>query len=94
MCADGVDLGWSCRLCGRPLLSCWDDGPSISWHMNAADALACMEECRRTSRQWLSGPPPCGISHADIYNPCMPERDERGLRCVMCGLRQRLAILK
>ena len=41
MCADGVDLGWSCRLCGKPLLSCWDDGPSISWHMNAADAMAC-----------------------------------------------------
>jgi hypothetical protein len=41
MCVNGVDLGHVCRLCGKPLLSCWDDGPSISWHMNAADELAC-----------------------------------------------------
>ena len=41
MCADGVNLGLSRRLCGKPLLSCWDDGPSISWHASAADALAC-----------------------------------------------------
>ena len=41
MCANGVDLGHSCRLCGKPLLSCWDDGPSISWHMNEADADSC-----------------------------------------------------
>ena len=41
MCANGTDLGHTCRLCGKPLLSCWDDGPSISWHMNPADALAC-----------------------------------------------------
>jgi len=46
MCDNGVDLGHSCRLCGKPLLSCWDDGPSISWHMNAADALACTERLR------------------------------------------------
>lgn len=41
MCADGVDLGHVCRLCGKPLLSCWDDGPSISWHMYEADGEAC-----------------------------------------------------
>jgi len=41
MCTSGVDLGHVCRLCGKPLLSCWDDGPAVSWHMNAADALAC-----------------------------------------------------
>ena len=41
MCANGVDLGHTCRLCGKPLLSCWDDGPSISWHMHEADARAC-----------------------------------------------------
>jgi hypothetical protein len=41
MCADGVDLGHTCRLCGKPLLSCWDDGPSISWHADEADARAC-----------------------------------------------------
>ena len=41
MCANGVDLGHVCRLCGKPLLSCWDDGPSISWHANAADAEGC-----------------------------------------------------
>jgi hypothetical protein len=42
MCANGVDLGHACRLCGKPLLSCWDDGPSISWHMHEADAMACV----------------------------------------------------
>ena len=41
MCANGVDLGHACRLCGKPLLSCWDDGPSVSWHMREADARAC-----------------------------------------------------
>ncbi len=41
MCSDGVDLGHVCRLCGKPLLSCWDDGPPVSWHVNATDALAC-----------------------------------------------------
>jgi len=41
MCADGTDLGLPCRLCGKPLLSCWDDGPPVSWHVNATDALAC-----------------------------------------------------
>ena len=43
MCADGVDLGHTCRLCGKPLLSCWDDGPPVSWHTTAADALVCAE---------------------------------------------------
>ena len=43
MCADGVDLGHTCRLCGKPLLSCWDDGPPVSWHATAADALVCAE---------------------------------------------------
>jgi len=41
MCDGGVNLALACRLCGKPLLSCWDDGPSISWHASAADALAC-----------------------------------------------------
>ena len=41
MRADGAALGHVCRLCGKPLLSCWDDGPSVSWHASAADALAC-----------------------------------------------------
>ncbi len=41
MCANGVDLGHVCRLCGKPLLSCWDDGPSISWHADEADGRAC-----------------------------------------------------
>jgi hypothetical protein len=50
MCTSGVDLGHSCRLCGKPLLSCWDDGPSISWHMNAADAVACAEARRQDHR--------------------------------------------
>jgi hypothetical protein len=41
MCPNGTDLSLACRLCGRPLLSCWDDGPAVSWHASAADALAC-----------------------------------------------------
>ena len=44
-------------------------------------------------REWESGPPPCGISHVDIYNPCLPERDERGwLFCCTCGMSRRPAI--
>jgi hypothetical protein len=43
MCANGVDLGHQCRLCGKPLLSCWDDGPSISWHADEADAADCAD---------------------------------------------------
>jgi hypothetical protein len=42
--------------------------------------------------QWRGTVAPCGISHADAYNPCLPEEDERGLWCVTCGLRQRLAL--
>lgn len=38
-------------------------------------------------RQWQSGPAPCGISHVDIWNPCLPEYDECGwLFCCTCGL--------
>ena len=44
-------------------------------------------------REWESVMPPCGIPHTDIYNPCLPERDDDGwLFCCTCGLRQRLAI--
>ena len=54
MCSDGVDLGHTCRLCGKPLLSCWDDGPPVSWHVNATDALACAarQELARLMREW------------------------------------------
>jgi hypothetical protein len=51
MCANGVDLGHTCRLCGKPLLSCWDDGPSISWHADEADARACTEELQEVRRR-------------------------------------------
>ncbi len=55
MCADGVDLGHTCRLCGKPLLSCWDDGPSISWHADEDDARAC--DVREVAPGlWTSGP--------------------------------------
>jgi hypothetical protein len=46
MCPDGVNLALTCRLCGKPLLSCWDGGPAISWHATAADALACASRTR------------------------------------------------
>lgn len=41
MCANGVDLGHVCRHCGGRLLSCYDDGPDVSWHANPGDAEAC-----------------------------------------------------
>lgn len=47
---------------------------------------------RRLFRQWYQFVAPCGISYADIFNPCQPEEDDRGLWCVTCGLRQRLAL--
>lgn len=43
MCHKGVDLGHSCRVCGKRLLSCFDDGPPVSWHADPADAVACVQ---------------------------------------------------
>ena len=48
---------------------------------------------RRHYRQWLGTVTPCGISHAEVFNPCLPEEDKRGLWCLTCGLRQRLELL-
>jgi hypothetical protein len=43
--------------------------------------------------RWSGHCPPCGISYADIYNPCLPEYDEHGkLFCCTCGLRQKLEV--
>jgi hypothetical protein len=41
MCTDGVDLGYRCRLCGKPILVCYDYGPSVCWHKNRIDAEKC-----------------------------------------------------
>lgn len=46
----------------------------------------------RWYRQWHGTVPPCGISHVDIYNPCLPEEENGRLRCLTCGLRQRLEL--
>lgn len=51
-----------------------------------------LEEVRRLFWQWRQFVAPCQISHVDVYNPCLPNRDDRGLWCVTCGLRQRLAL--
>lgn len=51
------------------------------------------ERAVRTYWRWHGTVAPCGISHADPYNPCLPEEDEgRPLLCLTCGLRQRLAL--
>jgi hypothetical protein len=49
-----------------------------------------LQEMHDAWEQWISQPPPCGISYDDPYNPCMPERDEKGLICLnpACGKRQ------
>lgn len=50
---------------------------------------------RQWLRRWHGTVAPCGISHVDIYNPCLPEDvpGEPGrLWCLTCGLRQRLAL--
>jgi hypothetical protein len=51
-----------------------------------------LERARRLFRQWHGTVTPCGISHADVYNPCLPEEFDGRLVCVTCGLRQRLAL--
>jgi hypothetical protein len=54
-----------------------------------------MEEVRRAYRRWLQFTAPCGISHIDAYNPCLPAAvpGEPGkLWCLTCGFRQRLAL--
>jgi hypothetical protein len=54
-----------------------------------------LERVRRVARRWEQFVAPCEISYADVYNPCLPEDvpGEPGrLRCVTCGLRQRLAL--
>jgi hypothetical protein len=45
-------------------------------------------------RRWRTTLPPCGISDLDVFNPCLPEDWEGNgkLRCVTCGLRQRLEL--
>jgi len=47
---------------------------------------------RDFQRRWTAAPAPCGISHEDLYNPCLPEDDDGWLRCMTCGLSQRPAI--
>ena len=55
--------------------------------------FAQMGRVRRGSRPWLSTVPPCGISHVEIFNPCLPEDVGDGpLLCLTCGLRQRLEL--
>jgi hypothetical protein len=53
-----------------------------------------LQEAREKYRRWLGTVAPCGISHVDIYNPCLAEDvDHDGrLMCVNCGLRQRLEL--
>jgi hypothetical protein len=42
MCTNGLDLGWNCRLCGMPILFCYDYGPSsVCWHKYLVDAQRC-----------------------------------------------------
>lgn len=59
--------------------------------MNLAPAQ--LERNRRLLQRWHGTVTPCGISHVDVFNPCGPEEDQRGLWCVTCGQRQRLEIL-
>lgn len=48
-----------------------------------------LEEMRQNHAEWELKPAPCGISHDDPYNPCMPEKAaQRKLQCMTCGLRQ------
>jgi hypothetical protein len=42
--------------------------------------------------RWRGTVTPCGISHLDACNPCLPDGDDRGLYCLTCGLRQRLEL--
>jgi hypothetical protein len=51
-----------------------------------------MQDVRRARDGWLATPAPCGISHEDIYNPCLPEPDDGRLWCVTCGFWQRLQL--
>jgi len=42
MCIEGLDLGHNCRLCDKPILYCYDYGPSsVCWHKYHEDAEAC-----------------------------------------------------
>lgn len=52
------------------------------------------EEMRRVIRLWETTPAPCGIPHsyAELYNPCMPEREDDWLVCMLCFMRQHLQI--
>ena len=50
------------------------------------------ERARILYRKWTSTLAPCHISHADIYNPCLPEEIDGKLTCVTCGLRQVLEL--
>jgi hypothetical protein len=44
-----------------------------------------MEALRAVYQRWRQFPAPCGISHDDPYNPCLPEEVEPGrLACLTC----------
>jgi hypothetical protein len=47
---------------------------------------------RRIYWQWWGTVTPCGISHVEIYNPCLPEEIDGKLTCLTCGLKQRLEL--
>lgn len=54
-----------------------------------------LQRIRQMFWLWRQAVAPCGISFADVYNPCLPEDvpEEPGkLWCVTCGLRQRLEL--
>jgi hypothetical protein len=52
-----------------------------------------IQRVRELIRRWEGVPAPCGISYADIYNPCLPEYDDDGwLVCVTCWRKQKPAI--
>lgn len=50
------------------------------------------EHVRRVLRRWQETVAPCGISHVDIYNPCLPEEDGVRLLCITCWRHQQLAL--
>jgi hypothetical protein len=47
--------------------------------------------------RWHGTLAPCGISHIDVFNPCLPEpwdidKKNDKLWCLTCGLQQRLEL--
>lgn len=55
-------------------------------------SVAQLVRIRQDYARWRTTPAPCGISHEDPFNPCLPQEEEGRMSCLTCGERQQLQL--